>query len=87
VTEQRGGGSADTAAPSSGPNPARRGPIARLSLFFRQVAAEMRKVVWPTRSQLITYTTVVVVFVVTFALAVLVFDLGMARLAGVVFGG
>jgi preprotein translocase subunit SecE len=88
MSEHDGGtGATATSARGPQPEPAKRGLFARLSLFFRQVAAEMRKVVWPTRSQLITYTTVVVVFVVTFALLVLGFDLGMARLASVVFGG
>jgi preprotein translocase subunit SecE len=31
--------------------------------FYRQVVAELRKVVWPTRQQLITYFWVVLVFV------------------------
>jgi preprotein translocase subunit SecE len=33
------------------------------ALFVRQVVAELRKVIWPTRSELITYTTVSLVFV------------------------
>ena len=32
--------------------------------FLRQVVAELRKVVWPTQQQLITYFFVVLVFVV-----------------------
>ena len=36
---------------------------ARISLFYRQVLAELRKVIWPTRKELITYTTVVIFFV------------------------
>ena len=36
---------------------------ARISLFYRQVVAELRKVIWPTRKELVTYTTVVLVFV------------------------
>ena len=36
---------------------------ARISLFYRQVIAEMRKVIWPTRKELVTYTSVVIVFV------------------------
>ena len=32
---------------------------ARISLFYRQVIAELRKVIWPTRKELVTYTTVV----------------------------
>jgi preprotein translocase subunit SecE len=32
-------------------------------LFYRQVVAELRKVIWPTRNELVTYTTVSLVFV------------------------
>jgi preprotein translocase subunit SecE len=85
---ERNDGSAGTATSKGGrPEPATLGRLARISRYFRQVVAEMRKVVWPTRAQLITYTAVVIVFVVVFALAVLLVDLGMARLAGIVFGG
>ncbi len=34
-----------------------------LGLFLRQVVAELRKVIWPTRDQLSTYFVVVLVFV------------------------
>ncbi|ETK33081.1 preprotein translocase subunit SecE [Microbispora corallina] len=34
------------------------------ALFYRQVVAELRKVIWPRRTDLVTYTTVVLVFVV-----------------------
>jgi preprotein translocase subunit SecE len=43
--------------------PDRRSLGARIALFYRQVVAELRKVVWPTRNQLLTYTAVVIVFV------------------------
>ena len=43
---------------------AKKGPLKRLALFYRQIIAELRKVVWPTRNDLSTYTTVVIVFVV-----------------------
>jgi preprotein translocase subunit SecE len=42
----------------------RRSPFARLALFVRQVIAELRKVVTPTRRELLGYTGVVLVFVV-----------------------
>ena len=42
---------------------AKKGPLKRLATFYRQIVAELRKVVWPTRNQLTTYTTVVIVFV------------------------
>jgi len=33
------------------------------AVFVREVRAELRKVIWPTRKELITYTTVSVVFI------------------------
>ena len=32
-------------------------------VFSKEVVAELRKVIWPTRHELITYTSVVIVFV------------------------
>ena len=80
VAESRG----STATPERGQSP-KKNVIARILLFYRQVVAEMRKVVWPTRQELITYTIVVLVFVVSFALLVLAFDLGVARVVRAVF--
>ena len=40
----------------------RRNPIARLGRFAREIVAELRKVIYPTRKELVTYTVVVVVF-------------------------
>ena len=42
----------------------KRGPWGRFALFIRQVLDELRKVVTPTRKELISYTLVVLVFVV-----------------------
>ncbi|MCA2205779.1 preprotein translocase subunit SecE [Nocardia rosealba] len=39
-------------------------PFKRLFKFLREVIAELRKVIWPNRKQMVTYTTVVLVFVV-----------------------
>lgn len=36
---------------------------ARFMRFLREVVDELRKVIWPTRKQMVTYTIVVVVFV------------------------
>ena len=82
VAESRG----STATPEHGQSAQKKGLIARILLFYRQVVAEMRKVVWPTRNELITYTIVVVVFVASFAAIVLVFDIGVARVVRAVFG-
>ena len=53
--------------------------------FYRQNVAELRKVVWPTRQQLITYFWVVLVFVVVVMTLVSLLDLGFGKLAFAVF--
>lgn len=39
-------------------------PFKRLVKFLREVISELRKVIWPNRKQMVTYTSVVLVFVV-----------------------
>ena len=56
------------------------------ALFFRQMVAELRKVIWPTRNVLVTYTVVVVVFVVVMATIVTLLDLGFTKLVFAMFG-
>ncbi|WP_217205698.1 preprotein translocase subunit SecE [Streptomyces sp. AC550_RSS872] len=65
---------------------AKKGPLKRLALFYRQIIAELRKVVWPTRNQLTTYTTVVIIFVVLMIGLVTVIDYGLDHAAKYVFG-
>jgi len=62
------------------------GFFGRIALFVRQVIAELKKVVWPTREQLVTYTTVVILFVTVLALVVSAFDFGFTRLVLKIFG-
>ncbi|MDI3419644.1 preprotein translocase subunit SecE [Streptomyces luteolus] len=64
----------------------KKGPLGRLALFYRQIVAELRKVVWPTRSQLTTYTSVVIVFVVIMIALVTVLDYGFSQAVKYVFG-
>jgi preprotein translocase subunit SecE len=64
----------------------KKGPMGRLALFYRQIVAELRKVVWPTRSQLTTYTAVVIVFVVVMIGLVTVIDWGFSEAIKYVFG-
>ncbi|MDQ1017059.1 preprotein translocase subunit SecE [Streptomyces afghaniensis] len=64
----------------------KKGPLKRLTLFYRQIVAELRKVVWPTRNQLTTYTTVVIIFVVIMIGLVTVIDYGLSHAAKYVFG-
>jgi preprotein translocase subunit SecE len=65
---------------------AKKGPFGRLALFYRQIVAELRKVVWPTRGQLSTYTTVVIVFVLIMIGIVTVIDYGFNQVIKYVFG-
>lgn len=55
--------------------------------FYRQVVAELRKVVWPTQQQLVTYFFVVMVFVLVMIAIVSLLDLGFGKAAFAVFGG
>ena len=74
------------------PTPARgkevKKPLpARISLFYRQVIAELRKVVWPTQRELITYTTVVLAFVGILMVIVTLLDFAFGHAVLVIFGG
>ncbi|MFF2508009.1 preprotein translocase subunit SecE [Streptomyces sp. NPDC058067] len=64
----------------------KKGPFGRLALFYRQIVAELRKVVWPTRNQLTTYTSVVIVFVVIMIALVTVIDYGFNHAVKYIFG-
>ena len=55
--------------------------------FYRQVIAELRKVVWPTQQQLVTYFIVVMVFVLVMMAIVSVLDLAFGKLVFAVFTG
>ena len=58
----------------------------RLALFQRQVVAELRKVIWPTRKELVTYTIVVIVFVTIMAGIVAGLDYIFTRGVLLIFG-
>jgi preprotein translocase subunit SecE len=55
--------------------------------FYRQVVAELRKVVWPTQEQLVTYFIVVMVFVLVMMTLVSALDLGFGKLVFALFAG
>jgi preprotein translocase subunit SecE len=56
------------------------------ALFFRQMVSELRKVIWPTRSMLVTYTVVTVVFVIFMVIIVTSLDYGFTKLVFALFG-
>jgi preprotein translocase subunit SecE len=62
------------------------GIFARVGLFYRQVVGELKKVVWPTRNMLTTYTAVVLVFVSFIIAVVSVIDLVLTKVVFWVFG-
>jgi len=51
------------------------------------VVAELRKVVYPTQEQLVTYFIVVMVFVVVMMTIVSLLDLGFGKLVFAIFAG
>jgi len=81
----------DTATPERGrpgSDKGGRGSLpSRIALFFRQVVAELRKVIWPTRRALATYTGVVIAFVLALTAIVAVLDVGFGKVVLFVFGG
>jgi preprotein translocase subunit SecE len=54
--------------------------------FYRQVVAELRKVVWPTQQQLVTYLIVVLVFVLAMIAYVSLLDLAFGKAVFALFG-
>ena len=65
---------------------ASRNPFLRLWTFLKEVLVELRKVVTPTRKELIRYTLVVLVFVVFMMLLVSGLDLLFGSFVGWMFG-
>ena len=54
--------------------------------FYRQVVAELRKVVWPTQQQLVTYLIVVLVFVLVMIAYVSLLDVAFGKAVFALFG-
>lgn len=64
----------------------RVGIFGRIARFVREVVAELRKVIWPTRKELLTYTAVVVVFIAVIMAIVVGLDFAFAKGVLWVFG-
>jgi preprotein translocase subunit SecE len=85
----RGGGTAvrerkaDADSPKAKKEVRRTGFFGRIGGFFREIISELRKVIWPTRKELLTYTAVVIVFVTIITALVAALDYGFAR--GILF--
>ena len=81
-------------APGSGRTrrdvPHRGNPVGRfigaITLFIRQILDELRKVVRPTRHELVTYTSVVIFFVTTVMMYVWGLDQLVVKFVALLFG-
>ena len=82
ATQTRGHG----AERHSGSGAAAKRNRTTIALFIRQVAAELRKVIWPTRNELVTYTAAALTFIVVMSAIVLTLDYGFTKLMFWVFG-
>ena len=58
----------------------RKGPLARLAEFLRDVRAEMKRVSWPTATEVKNTTIITLIAVVFFAVYLFLVDQGLTRL-------
>jgi preprotein translocase subunit SecE len=81
--DESGGGVVERAKADSA---AKRNWFGRIILFVQQVIAELKKVVTPTRKELINYTLVVLAFVVVMMALVWVMDRAFVAVTLFLFG-
>jgi preprotein translocase subunit SecE len=78
-------------APKAAKKPSKPGdrpanPVVFVYNYLKQVVAEMRKVIWPNRKQMLTYTSVVLAFLAFMVAVVGLADFGLTKLVLLVFG-
>ncbi|MGW0161222.1 preprotein translocase subunit SecE [Mycobacterium sp. NPDC003323] len=61
-------------------------PFAFVWNYLKQVVTELRKVIWPNRKQMVTYTTVVLVFLAFMVTLIGFVDLGLVKAVSWIFG-
>lgn len=86
VDEDADGKKAKKALKKAGRDGRTRNPILFVWNYLKQVVAEMRKVIWPNRRQMVSYTAVVLAFLVFMVVLIGLVDLGLAKLVLLVFG-
>jgi preprotein translocase subunit SecE len=82
---KNGSGTATKTARKAADRPSRN-PLLFVYNYLKQVVAELRKVIWPNRKQMVSYTSVVLVFLAFMVTLIGLVDLGLARLVTMVFG-
>ena len=83
MATQTRGPAPDRAAKPKGPAKQDRTSPAQ---FVTEVRDELRKVVWPTRKELITYTTSALIFILVMVGIVVSLDYGFTKLVLALFG-
>ncbi len=72
-------------APTPKPKEARQRPVEWARSFSREVVAEMKKVVWPSRDDVITYSIIVFIMLILLTAMIGGLDYGFTRAALKVF--
>ncbi|KKC03946.1 preprotein translocase subunit SecE [Mycobacterium nebraskense] len=80
------GGKAKKAKKPRKPGGRTANPFVFVYNYLKQVVAEMRKVIWPNRKQMLTYTSVVLAFLAFMVALVGLADFGLTKLVLLVFG-
>ncbi|MBR4235886.1 MAG: preprotein translocase subunit SecE [Clostridia bacterium] len=83
----------DVKTPKTADNGAKKGPIAWCGRLFKKIGKafynmyhELKKVTWPTKSALINYSIVVLLFLVVMGVIIGVFDLGASAVIKLITG-
>lgn len=58
----------------------------KIGVSFREMAAELKKVVWPTKKELINYSLVVLAFMVAMGIVIGLIDAGAGALMQLIVG-
>ncbi len=78
------------AEPSSGgrgaKSPGKPSRWHRIVQYYREVISELRKVIWPSRNELVTYSVVVLVFITVVTAFVATLDYGLTKAVLNIFG-
>lgn len=82
---KNGSGDRKKTAKKRGDGPSRN-PFLFVWNFLKQVVAELRKVIWPNRKQMASYTGVVLLFLAFMVAMIGGVDFGLAKLVSLVFG-
>lgn len=64
-----------------------RNPFTAIWVYLTQVVGELKKVIWPTRAELVKQTIIVLLFVIVMVAFVALLDVAFAKGVLAVFGG